>query len=413
MFVVVGGGIGGLAAALGLARVGRSVTVLEKAPEFGEVGAGLQLGPNASRMLDRLGVLNEVHRSAVFPNRLTMCDIHDGNQIAELDLGRKFKERYDYPYAVMHRTDLHRALLDACRSMPAISLNTGCDVLDVMERGDVHVAVCGDGRKFEAEAVIGADGIRSVIRARFTGDGEPVDSRYVAYRGAVAMSAMAEHAGLDNVVLWTGHEIHLVQYPVRRGELYNQVAVFRTPIGANDTDLTEISAELDRRYASACPHVRRALPTIGRTRRWRLYDREPLAGWSRGRIVLLGDAAHPMLQYLAQGACQALEDAVCLSERVRENGNDLERAFVEYEELRAPRTARVQSNARVFGDIIHADIAGQLTRNALLKFMASDDFRYVDWLYGAFDYKQDPDPYRLMQTRTAKENGDVQSARPL
>jgi salicylate hydroxylase len=120
-----------------------------------------------------------------------------------------------------------------------------------------------------------------------------------------------------------------------------------------------------------------------------------------------------MLQYLAQGACQALVDAVCLSERVRENGNDLERAFVEYEELRAPRTARVQSNARVFGDIIHADIAGQLTRNALLKFMASDDFRYVDWLYGAFDYKQDADPYQLMQTRTAKENGDVQSARPL
>jgi salicylate hydroxylase len=368
MFVVVGGGIGGLAAALGLARVGRSVTVLEKAPEFGEVGAGLQLGPNASRMLDKLGVLDAVHQAAVFPRRLAMCDIHDGKQIAELDLGRKFKERYGYPYVVMHRTDLHRALLDACRSIPTISLNTGCDVVDVMERGgDVHVAVCGDGRKFEAEAVIGADGIRSVIRARLISDGEPVDSGYVAYRGAVAMSETAEHARLDDVVLWTGHEIHLVEYPVRRGELYNQVAVFRSPTGANDTDLQGISAELDRRYASACSHVRRALPTIGRTRRWRLYDRKPVAGWSRGRIVLLGDAAHPMLKYLAQGACQALEDAVCLSEMVREYGNDLERAFVEYEELRAPRTARVQSNARVFGDIIHADTAGQLTRNALYK----------------------------------------------
>jgi 2-polyprenyl-6-methoxyphenol hydroxylase-like FAD-dependent oxidoreductase len=381
MFIVVGGGIGGLAAALGLARVGRSVTVLEKAPEFGEVGAGLQLGPNASRMLDRLGVLDAVHRSAVFPSHLTMCDICNGNVIAELDLGRKFKDRYGYPYVVMHRTDLHHALLDACRSMPAISLNTGCDVVDVVERGYAHIVVCGDGRKFEAEAVVGADGIRSVIRARFISDEEPVDSGYVAYRGAVAMSEIATHAGLDNVVLWTGHEIHLVQYPVRRGELYNQVAVFRSPTGANDTDLQGICAELDRRYASACSHVRRALPTIGRTRRWRLYDRKPVAGWSRGRIVLLGDAAHPMLQYLAQGACQALEDAVCLSERVREYGNDLERAFVEYEELRAPRTARVQSNARVFGDIIHADTAGQLTRNALLKFMASDDFRYVDWLY--------------------------------
>lgn len=381
MLVVVGGGIGGLAAALGLAKVGHSVAVLERASEFGEVGAGLQLGPNASRMLDALGVLDVVHRSAVFPSRLTMCDIYNGNVITELDLGRKFKDRYGYPYVVMHRTDLHHALLDACRSMPAIFLNAGCDVVDVMERGDTHVVVCEDGRNFEAEAVVGADGIRSVIRARFISDGEPVDSGYVAYRGAVAMSEIANHAGLDNVVLWTGHEIHLVQYPVRRGELYNQVAVFRRPTGANDTDLKGISAELDSRYASACSHVRRALPTIGRTRRWRLYDRKPVAGWSRGRIVLLGDAAHPMLQYLAQGACQALEDAVCLSERVREYGNDLERAFVAYEELRAPRAARVQSNARVFGDIIHANIAGQLTRNALLKFMPSDDFRYVDWLY--------------------------------
>jgi 2-polyprenyl-6-methoxyphenol hydroxylase-like FAD-dependent oxidoreductase len=392
MFVVVGGGIGGLAAAIGLARIGRPVSVLERAPQFGEVGAGLQLGPNASRMLDHLGVIDTVHSSAVFPSRLRMCDIADGRQIAELDLGRKFKERYGYPYVVMHRSDLHKALLDACRSNPAISLNTGCEVVDVVDQGRGYTISCTDGRQFAATAIIGADGIRSLMRAKLIGDGEPIDSGYVAYRGAVAMTEMTEHAGLDNVVLWTGQEIHLVQYPVRGGQLYNQVAVFRSSAGSDDSDPSEISTELDRRFTETCRHVRAALPTVGRARRWRLYDRCPAEGWSKGRMTVLGDAAHPMLQFLAQGACQALEDAVCLSEQVEQYGNRIEEAFVSYEQLRAPRTARVQTNARTFGEIIHAGTAGQITRNALLSLMAGDDFRYVDWLYGQSAFSEAPIP---------------------
>jgi 2-polyprenyl-6-methoxyphenol hydroxylase-like FAD-dependent oxidoreductase len=381
-FIVVGGGIGGLAAALALAKVGKSVEVLERASEFSEVGAGLQLGPNASRMLDRLGVLAAVHEFAVFPSRLTMCDIMDGRQIASLDLGAGFRRHYGYPYVVMHRTDLHSALLDACRRNRLIALSTSCDVIELADDGSRVTVHCADGRMFSADAAVGADGLRSIVRERLIGDGEPIDSQYVAYRGAISMSEMSQHAGLDNVVLWTGHEFHLVQYPVRRGELYNQVAVFRVPPGTDDADQARISAELDRRFASACDHVRNALPTVGRARRWRLFDREPAAGWSRGRIVLLGDAAHPMLQYLAQGACQALEDAVCLADRVEEAGDDVEGAFAVYEALRAPRTARVQRNARVFGEIIHADAVGRMLRDALLSRIAPDDLRYVDWLYG-------------------------------
>jgi 3-hydroxybenzoate 6-monooxygenase len=381
-FIVVGGGIGGLAAALALAKVGKSVEVLERASEFSEVGAGLQLGPNASRMLDRLGVLAAVHEFAVFPSRLTMCDIMDGRQIASLDLGAGFRRHYGYPYVVMHRTDLHSALLDACRRNRLIALSTSCDVIELADDGSRVTVHCADGRMFSADAAVGADGLRSIVRERLIGDGEPIDSQYVAYRGAISMSEMSQHAGLDNVVLWTGHEFHLVQYPVRRGELYNQVAVFRVPPGTDDADQARISAELDRRFASACDHVRNALPTVGRARRWRLFDREPAAGWSRGRIVLLGDAAHPMLQYLAQGACQALEDAVCLADRVEGAGDDVEGAFAVYEGLRAPRTARVQRNARVFGEIIHADAVGRMLRDALLSRIAPDDLRYVDWLYG-------------------------------
>ena len=391
-FVIVGGGIGGLAAALALAKAGRPVHVLERSPEFSEVGAGLQLGPNASRMLDRLGVLTAIHAFAVFPTRMTMCDISDGHLITSIDLGAGFRRRYGYPYVVMHRTDLHAALLDACRNESKIALSTNCDVVDIADDGR-HVTVrCGDGRSFTADAAIGADGLHSMVRAHLIGDGEPVDSQYVAYRGAISMSQMSQHAGLDNVVLWTGHEFHLVQYPVRKGELYNQVAVFRVPNGTDDNDQARISAELDRRFASACDQVRNALPTVGRARRWRLFDREPATGWSKGRIVLLGDAAHPMLQYLAQGACQALEDAICLADQVGAPGRSLEEAFASYEALRAPRTARVQRNARIFGEVIHADTVGRLLRDALLGHNAPEDRRYVDWLYGQDIMTNDPVP---------------------
>ena len=380
-FIVIGGGIGGLAVALALARAGRAVQVLERAREFSEVGAGLQLGPNASRMLDRLGVLAAVHEFAVFPTRMTMCDISDGHLITSIDLGTGFRERYGYPYVVMHRTDLHRVLLDACRKNGLIALSTTCDVVDIADDGKGVTVRCADGRSFTADATIGADGLHSMVRARLIGDGEPIDSHYVAYRGAISISEMSQHAGLDNVVLWTGHEFHLVQYPVRKGELYNQVAVFRVPEGTDDSDQARISAALDSRFASACDQVRSALPTVGRARRWHLFDREPASGWCKGRIVLLGDAAHPMLQYLAQGACQALEDAVCLADQVQAAGRSLEEAFTKYEALRAPRTARVQRNARIFGDVIHADTVGRLLRDALLSRNAPDDPRYVDWLY--------------------------------
>jgi 3-hydroxybenzoate 6-monooxygenase len=380
--LVVGGGIGGLAAALGLARKGRPVHVVEKAPEFGEIGAGLQLAPNASRMLDRLGVLSEIHKNAVFPRRLVWLDAVAGKEITALDLGEKFQATYGYPYVVMHRSDLLDALLAACRAETRITLETSRDVVAVEPLGAGARARCADGTVYECDTLIGADGLWSPTRRLVVPDeGEPICSHYVAYRGTIPMHEMSEHAGLDNVVMWAGPEMHLVQYPVRRGELYNQVAVFKSHRYRPDSDDWGTVEELEAHFGRACAYVQGALKLIRRNRRWPMYDREPVADWTRGRIGLLGDAAHPMLQYLAQGAAQAIEDAVCLADCLDRHGGDDAAGLRAYQEARYLRTARVQITARFFGEVCHVDGVGRTLRNATFADRPHDRFFEVDWLY--------------------------------
>jgi 2-polyprenyl-6-methoxyphenol hydroxylase-like FAD-dependent oxidoreductase len=379
--LIVGGGIGGLAAALALARQGRRVHLVEKEPEFGEIGAGLQLAPNASRALDRLGVLDEVRKHAVYPKRLMWMDAVSGQLVTALDLGGKFLERYGYPYLVMHRSDLLIALLEACRANPLIHLESGKDVVAVEDLGDVARARFADGSHTDCDALVGADGLWSTVRKFVHDDGDPICAEYVAYRGAIPIGDMAEHAGLDNVVIWSGPEIHLVQYPVRRAELYNQVAVFRSHRYQPDSDDWGTVAELDEQFGKTCAAVRTALTRIKRNRRWPMFDRVPIAEWTRNRIALLGDAAHPMLQYLAQGACQALEDAVCLADRLEQHGDDVARGLLAYRDARYLRTARVQLTARFFGEVLHVDGVGVTLRNALLAQRAHDDHYEIDWLY--------------------------------
>ncbi|MCC6474702.1 MAG: FAD-dependent monooxygenase [Burkholderiales bacterium] len=381
--LVVGGGLGGLTAALALSSRGIPCHVVEKSPQFGEIGAGLQIAPNASRILHRLGLFDAIRGTAVFPQQLVMMDAVSGERVTSVDLGRAFLERYQQPYFVIHRGDLLDALLAACRSKPSITLEAGKALARIEDTADGADAFFADGTVYRCQAIVGADGLHSSVRRHVTGDEEPVCEPYVAYRGAIPIGAISEHAGMDSMMYWGGPELHFVQYPLRGGEMYNQVAVFRSRRFDPASQDWGTPQELQESFACTCAPVRKSLEAILLNRRWPMVHRYPIAQWTRGRVTLLGDAAHPMLQYLAQGACQAIEDAVCLARKLSESGLDYERAFAAYQAARYLRTARVQTSARFFGDyVMHLSGVNRLLRNALLASRRADDFSALDWLYG-------------------------------
>jgi len=378
--LIVGGGIGGLTTALALSLHNRRVHVVEKAPEFGEIGAGLQLAPNAMHVLDRIGVLPEIGKHAVYPSRLVWLDALSGTRITAIDLGDAFRKRYTHPYIVMHRSDLLMVLLEACRANKLITLEASRALTSVEDLGDGARARFSDGTAYETELLIGADGLWSTVRGAIVED-EPICMGYVAYRGTLPIEQMSRHAGLDNVVMWVGPDMHFVQYPVRRGELYNQVAVFRSKRYAPGSDQWGLVEELDAHYAQTCEYVQGCIKVMWRDKRWPMHDRLPVLTWTRNRIGLLGDAAHPMFQYIAQGACQAIEDALCLARHVG-GGGDPAKALTAYESERRLRTARVQLTARAMGAYFHLDGVAAMVRNDLMTRRAHDDYSMIDWLYG-------------------------------
>ena len=380
--LIIGGGIGGLATALAASRAGYPAHVLEKSQEFTEIGAGLQLAPNATRVLDGLGIFGEVKKHATFPKRLVMMDAVSGKEITALNLGDKFLEHFGYPYIVMHRSDLLGAELEACRASPLITLEANKDAAQVEDLGDGARVVCADGSVYECDALVGADGLWSKTRKLVHDDGEPICSEFVAYRGTIPIEEAPPESEFDAMVIWVGPDLHFVQYVVHHGTLFNQVAVFHSYRYKPDSDEWGTVEELDEHYGKMCPRLRAGVAKIKRNRRWPMLDRLPIPNWTRHRITVLGDAAHPMLQYIAQGACQALEDAECLGASLKNSSGDAAQAFAEYEQHRAPRTALVQKAARFFGDVKHVHGVGIAMRNALLGKRSPDDFEYFEWLYG-------------------------------
>ena len=356
--LILEGGIGGVAAALGLARRGRRVHVLEKAPNLTEIGAGLQLAPNAMRVLDWLGVLEQIKKVAVFPQTLTLLDIVTTKLLKTVDLGPSFVARYGYPYIVMHRSDLLAILVEACRNSGLVSFETNKEAVTIEDLHDSARVSCRDGSEYRTEALIAADGLWSLARRTLFSD-DPIQTPiYVAYRGTIPTSEITMHARPDDLLIWAGPEMHVVQYPVRGGELYNQVAVFKSDRFRSDSDDWGTPEELDRHFSKACAYVIGAVKEVGRGRRWPLFDRNPIAHWAQNRVVLLGDAAHPMLQFLAQGACQAIEDAFCIADCMDRHVPDVARAFVAFQNTRLLRATRVQMTARFFEHFWHPKGAG-------------------------------------------------------
>ncbi len=353
--LIAGGGIGGLMAALCLAKRGIASRVLEQSRDFAEVGAGIQLGPNVFRVFDAIGLADAVADVAFFPENLFMRDSTTGREIVRLPVGSPlFAERYGHRYAVIHRPDLLDVLLAAARAEPLVTLSTRSRVVDFREEPDRVVAVLGGGETVEGCALVGADGLWSRVRERIVGDGRPLVSGHIAYRAVLPVPEVEEALRPPSVVLWAGPKRHLVQYPLRRGELLNLVAVFHSDRYDEGWDVFGDPAELEARFADATAPVRALLAKIETWKMWVLCDREPVAEWSHGRTTLLGDAAHPMLQYLAQGASMASEDAYVLAREVARHGDDHAAAFRAYQHERSVRTARVQLTARFYGEIYHA-----------------------------------------------------------
>jgi salicylate hydroxylase len=381
---IVGGGIGGLANAYALAGTGHTVRVLERAPEFTEVGAGLQLAPNATRILRQWGLLDEVLAAGVTPRRLVFRDALDGSELTRLDFDDHFVRHYGAPYVVIHRGDLLDILVRACENA-GVELVPDCAVEDVDARADGATVRACQG-EHHAQVVVAADGLRSALRAKLSDD-QPVCSGYVAYRGAFPTGRLT-HLGadsLDTVVVYIGPGCHLVQYPLRGGEIFNTVAVFASPSYRRGNPDWGGPDELDEVFAPACEQVRAGLAALWRERRWAMYDRPPIGTWVTGRLVLSGDAAHPMLQYLAQGACQAIEDASCLAGHVRSSagagGTDWSTALRRYEAERTARTGLIQTTARTWGEIWHVSGIARTLRNELFRRRDPADYTYLDWLY--------------------------------
>jgi salicylate hydroxylase len=383
--LVVGGGVGGLSVALALGRAGWRVRVLEQTPELGAIGYGIQLGPNVFPMFDRLGISDAVTAQSIFPGACFMLDALTGQEITRVATGPSLRERFGYPYIVLHRVDLHHVLMDACKAVPAIELESSATVTGFQELDDRVAAETEDGRRIEGAALIAADGLRSRIRTQLIGDGEPRPIGYVAHRTIVPMKDVTADVHRNDVVLWAGPGFHIVTYPLRHGTLFNIVAVFKTSTYAEKGDVEAYRAELERTYRAAHPTMKALLAMMDLERRWPIGDRDPVRHWCKGRVALLGDAAHPMLQSFAQGACMAVEDAVCLAELIDQAGGDHPAAFRAYQAARLLRTARLQLESRSMWEFYHAeDIARDVRNQMCAQWSDEDVFRCLAWIYDGF-----------------------------
>ena len=385
--LVAGGGLGGLTAALALGRKGFSVRVLEQAQKFAPIGYGIQLGPNVFPMFARLGITDAVMRAATIPKNILMLDALSGAEVTHIPTGPAFRARFNHPYIIIHREDVHRVLIEACAALPNVVMEGDAGVAGFAEDGEGVEVALEDGRRVAGAALIGADGLRSAVRAGLVSEGEPKPVGYVAHRTIVPMEEMPAHIPYrEEVVLWGGPGFHIVHYPLRHGALFNIVAVFRTATFAERLDPAAYVAEVRKSYQDAYPVMKALIDMMDLGRRWIIADRDPIRHWGRGRVTLLGDAAHPVLQSFAQGACMAIEDGVVLGEVVQQANGDLAAAFERYAKARLLRTARLGLESRAIWSFYHAEGVARDVRNDICARWGEEDlFRCLAWLYDGIE----------------------------
>ena len=380
--LVAGGGIGGLAAALALVRQGFRVKVLEQAPEIGEIGAGIQLGPNAFHAFDALGIGDKARARAVYTDYMVMHDALDEYQVGKIPTGEAFRQRFGNPYAVIHRVDVHLSLLEGAQETGRVEFLTSTRAERIEQDNDGVTVVDQHGVAHRGLALIGADGVKSVVRQQFVGDPARVTG-HVVYRAVVDKNDFPENLQWNAASIWVGPNCHLVHYPLRGGEQYNVVVTFHSR-QQEAWGVTEGSKEEVQSYFQGiCPKARQLIDLPKTWKRWATADREPIGQWTYGRVTLLGDAAHPTTQYMAQGACMAMEDAVTLGEALRVNANHWAKALALYQRSRVARTARIVLSSREMGRIYHAKGVERLVRNDLWRGRTPERFYdAMEWLYG-------------------------------
>lgn len=390
-FIVAGAGIAGLTAALALARDGHRVTILERAPALEEAGAGLQLSPNATAILGELGVLNRIMRFALAPEALRVRRARDGGELMRLQYGPLAEVRWGSPGLVIHRADLQRVLLEAVAGERSIELRTGIEVLGfaaVANGVQVGARAGAINLRFDGAMLIGADGLHSAVRSRL-GLGEndqPVYSGRTAWRAALDASKAPAFALALETSLWLGRKAHLVHYPLRAGDVVNIVAiaedVWRGGADRNFWQEAGDGEEISARFRDWHSDARGLIEAVDSWRRWPLFDRNPAPRWSVERVLVIGDAAHPVLPFLAQGACLAIEDAAALALCVRQGGSDSARVISSFEAMRMRRAAEIRAASRRQGSIYHFGGPFAMARDYVMgRFDREKLMGRLDWIY--------------------------------
>ena len=381
--LIAGGGIGGLSAAIALAKAGFDATILERSAFTEESGAGIQLGPNATRILGALGVLDAIAPSAFTPEAVWLFDGFTGRRLTTVPLGHRAEGRYGAPYLTLYRAELHAGLRAVAATLDPVTLTPGFDVAGVVNR-DSGVAVANiKGAMTEGASLIGADGLWSTIRKTVAPDAILRFAGATAFRALLPRNRVPSPFDAPVVGLWLGPGAHLVHYPVRSGEQLNVVAVIDGGGAAEGWNQAIDAAALHARFTGWCKELKSLIERAASWRAWSLYRLSPLPAWSRGPITLLGDAAHPVLPYLAQGAALAIEDSATLAKSLAGYRNDAAAAFLAYESSRRSRATHLQRTSARFGFFYHLRGPARLVRNAALRHRdeASALARF-DWLYG-------------------------------